>query len=409
MFIRYKTDEKGNNQPVAKVYTAKEHNIHNSQIDKDALWAIRRIQGAGEKAYLVGGAVRDMLLGRSPKDFDIATSASPRQIQRLFWNSRIIGRRFRIVHLFFGNNKILEVTTFRSDEEDFEDGNNNIFGTIEQDSRRRDFSMNALYYNPVDQHLLDFCGGIEDIKKGVIRSLIPLSYSFKEDPVRMVRAVKYKCTTGFRFKLDVAWALRRNASNLEGVSTSRMTDEVFKILNTGCSDMIFHELRKRKMLGHILPCLEVYIDFEKERESLRELDQKVQEAKKENKEVSQAEMIYYLVRPVITLQGPGYEGEDNYKEAFRQIKVILAPMTPPNYEIERAVELILENLGLKTKHRRKKDLKKTKPVPAKDKSAKKVHRKRKKPSNASETAAVSTDTPAEEVHKQIASAEAAEV
>lgn len=402
MFIRYKTDEKGNNRPVAKVYTAKDHNIHNSQIDKDALWAIRRIQNSGENAYLVGGAVRDMLLGRTPKDFDIATSASPRQIQRLFWNSRIIGKRFRIVHIFFGN-KILEVTTFRSDEEDFEDGNNNIFGTIEQDSRRRDFSMNALYYNPVDQHLLDFCDAIEDIKKGVIRSLIPLSHSFKEDPVRMVRAVKYKCTTGFRLKLDVSFAIRMNASNLEKVSTSRMTDEVFKILNTGCADEIFQELKKRKMLGHIIPCLEMYMKFEKERESLRELDKKVQEAKRENRELPQSDMIYYLVRPLITLSGPGYEGEDNFKEVFRQIKVLLSPMTPPNYEIERAAELVLLSMGLKTRHRKKKDPKKAKSAPVKDKSVKKIHRKRKKVNKGSEK------TAAHEVEKQITLAEEAEV
>ena len=155
MFTRYKTDSRGRNIPVAKVYTHDEHPIRNSQIDKDALWVIRRIQANGEKAYIVGGAIRDLMLGRAPKDFDIATSASPRQIQRLFWNSRIIGRRFRIVHIFF-NNKIIEVTTFRSDEENFGEGNNNIFGTMEQDSHRRDFSINSLYYNPQDGHLIDF-------------------------------------------------------------------------------------------------------------------------------------------------------------------------------------------------------------------------------------------------------------
>ena len=105
-------------------------------IDRDALWAIRKLQASGAEAYVVGGSIRDLMLGRIPKDFDIATSASPRQVQRLFWNSRIIGKRFRIVHLFFGE-KIIEVTTFRSEEENFEEGNNNVFGTIEQDAKRR--------------------------------------------------------------------------------------------------------------------------------------------------------------------------------------------------------------------------------------------------------------------------------
>ena len=133
MFTRYKTDEKGRRSIVAKVYTSKEHNIHTSQIDKDCLWVVKKLWASGHKAYIVGGAVRDMLLGRRPKDFDVATSASPRQVQSVFWNSRAIGKRFRIVHIFFAN-KIIEVTTFRSDEENFEEGKKNIFGTIEQDS-----------------------------------------------------------------------------------------------------------------------------------------------------------------------------------------------------------------------------------------------------------------------------------
>ena len=106
VFVRYKTDKHGKSVPVCKVYTAKEHPIRNSMIDRDALWAIKKIQGAGGEAYLVGGALRDIMLGHTPKDFDIGTSLSPRQVQRLFWNSRIIGKRFRIVHLFFGEKKI---------------------------------------------------------------------------------------------------------------------------------------------------------------------------------------------------------------------------------------------------------------------------------------------------------------
>ena len=174
--------------PVAKIYTEKEHHISVSDIDKDALWAIRKIQQNGGEAYIVGGAIRDMLLGRKPKDFDVATSLSPRQVQRLFWNARIIGKRFRIVHLFFSG-KIIEVTTFRSDEENFEDGRNNVFGTIEQDARRRDFSINSLYYNPSNGQLLDFCDAMQDFRKGVIRSLIQISFILYEDPVSMIRAL----------------------------------------------------------------------------------------------------------------------------------------------------------------------------------------------------------------------------
>ena len=347
MFTRYKSDEKGRRVAVAKVYTSKEHNIHNSQIDKDCLWAIRKMWSHGYKAYVVGGAVRDMILGKRPKDFDIATSASPKQIQRLFWNSRIIGKRFRIVHLFFAS-KIIEVTTFRSDEENFEEGNNNIFGTIEQDARRRDFSINALYYNPLDGHLLDFNNGLDDIRKKVIRSLIPLSYSFKEDPVRMIRAVKYSCTTGFRLKWDVKRALKRDSSCLEHVSISRLTDEALKIFNSGCSYQIILALHKYNLLPFILPGFELYIKYSNVLSALQELDEKVMSAKSGGSSFTLADILQIIARPVLVYDESRMSVSELSHELFRQIKVFVAPLTPPNYEIEKAVDLILAQDGLKT-------------------------------------------------------------
>lgn len=353
MFTRYKTDERGRSIPVARIYTAKEHNVHNSRIDKDALWAIRRIQAAGEQAYIVGGAVRDLLLGRNPKDFDIATSASPRQVQRLFWNSRIIGRRFRIVHIFFGN-KIIEVTTFRSDEENFEEGNNNIFGTIEQDSKRRDFSINALYYNPTDGHLVDFNNSMEDFKKRRIRSLIPLKYSFSEDPVRMIRALKYKNTTGFRLKLDVAFSLRRNASNIQGASISRLTDEMIKIFNCGSSYGVLTDMKKYGLLGYIMPCYAQYFSLPAVHESLKTLDERVTQGRNEGGKVpSFAEALSIIAAPLILPPDTTLSAQEAVHEVFRQIKVLLAPMTPPNYELERAAELILASYGVKTVKKKK--------------------------------------------------------
>lgn len=360
MFTRYKTDSKGRNIPVAKVYTQNEHPICNSQIDKDALWVIRRIQANGEKAYIVGGAIRDLMLGKAPKDFDIATSASPKQIQRLFWNSRIIGRRFKIVHIFF-NNKIIEVTTFRSDEENFEEGNNNIFGTMEQDSHRRDYSINSLYYNPQDGHLIDFNNSLEDFKKKRIRSLIPLSYSFKEDPVRMVRAIKYECTTGFSLSLGVKLAIFRFHSAISGVSTSRLTDEFMKILSSGYSAPIVLELAKYKLLPLIAPCMSLYIKYDSFINDLKELDQRIKESRHAGlKDIQISEMISYLSRSVIVLPEVHHSYDELRREVFRQIKVLLAPLTPPNYEIERAAELILEFLGHKNRKKsaqRKKNLK----------------------------------------------------
>ena len=345
MFIRYKNDGKGRSVPVAKIYTQKEHPITNSQIDKDALWAIRKIQQAGGEAYIVGGAIRDMMLSRKPKDFDIATSLSPRQVQRLFWNARIIGRRFRIVHLFFSG-KIIEVTTSRSDEENFEDGRNNLYGTIEQDARRRDFSINSLYYNPSNGQILDFNDAMADFRKKVIRSLIPLSYTFSEDPVRMIRALKYQATTGFSLKHDVKKAIKKNAEHIQSCSTSRLTEEISKILASGFSYQILMNLRKYGLLQFILPCWSMYAGIDAVRESLEGLDSRINDAKKDGEPVAKEEQLYAFIKPLLVID-PEMAPEELFHEAFRQAKVLISPMTPPNYELEKAVDMVLRDLGIK--------------------------------------------------------------
>ena len=347
MFIRYRNDGKGRSIPVAKIYTEKEHHISSGDIDKDALWAIRKIQQSGGEAYIVGGAIRDLILGRKPKDFDIATSLSPRQVQRLFWNARIIGRRFRIVHLFFGG-KIIEVTTFRSDEENFEDGRNNVFGTIEQDARRRDFSINSLYYNPANGQLLDFCDALPDFRKRVIRSLIPLSYSFSEDPVRMIRALKYQVTTGFQLKHDVKKAIKKNAEKIQNCSTSRLTEEVAKILSSGSSYDILMNLRRYGLLPFILPCWSQYAALDSVSDSLGELDAEVKEARENGGNVSKEKLIYAFVKPLLVFSDiESMTPDEVFHECFRQIKILIAPLTPPNYELEKAVDIILSEMGIR--------------------------------------------------------------
>ena len=385
MFVRYKTDKNGKSVPVCKVYTAKEHPVRNSMIDKDALWAIKKIQNAGGEAYIVGGAIRDIMLGNTPKDFDIGTSLSPRQVQRLFWNSRIIGKRFRIVHLFFGD-KIIEVTTFRSDEENFGEGNNNVWGTIEQDARRRDFSINSLYYNPQKCELLDFGTSMEDFEKKIIRSLIPLKYSFIEDPVRMIRAVKYKVTTGFSLKWDVKLALLRNASNLQNCPASRLTEEVVKILSSGHSADIFHTMYQYRLLQYLLPAYAVHSELPSMGESLRILDDKVKNAVENGLEKpGKAEMFYYMIRSAIIIDPSLSLGWDEYmKDAFRQAKVMLSPITPANFELERAVTLLLSEKGIRcNKPKKKKKAQKSASMDAEKAVNPKVkRRKRKKQSNA---------------------------
>ena len=393
MFVRYKTDKNGKSIPVCKVYTAKEHPVRNNMIDKDALWAIKKIQNAGGEAYIVGGAIRDILLGKTPKDFDIGTSLSPRQVQRLFWNSRIIGKRFRIVHLFFGD-KIIEVTTFRSDEENFGEGNNNVWGTIEQDARRRDFSINSLYYNPQKCELLDFGTSMEDFEKKIIRSLIPLKYSFIEDPVRMIRAVKYKVTTGFSLKWDVKLALFRNASQLQNCPASRLTEEVVKILSSGHSADIFHTMYQYRLLQYLLPAYAVHSELPSMSESLRILDEKVKNAVERGLEKpGKAEMFYYMIRSAIIIDSSlSQEWDECMKDAFRQAKVMLSPITPANFELERAVTLLLSEKGIRcNKPKKKKKAQKNASFDTEKAVNPKVkRRKRKKTGNAKQKETIET-------------------
>ena len=347
MLIRYKQDEQGKTLPVANIYTQSEHKIQTHLLDKDALWAIKKLQSSGAEAYLVGGAVRDLMLGHIPKDFDIATSASPRQIQRMFWNARIIGKRFKLVHLVF-KDKVLEVSTFRSGEE-VSDGNNNVFGSIDQDAKRRDFSINSFYYDPTNGQLLDFNRAMEDFKKKKISSIIALDESFTEDPVRMVRAIKYSVTTGFSLRWNVKHAIRKYSNELSRVSSSRLTEEVSKILASGHSQKIINELHKYKLLVFMLPAFSVYAHFPQVQASLKELDEQVMKAKtRQGGEVVIADMLKALVDPLIVFTDDQMTSDQRFKETFRQIKILISPITPSNYDVELASQRLLTERGFKT-------------------------------------------------------------
>ena len=204
MLTRYKQTENGKRKKLANVYIAEDHGIKRNQLDREALAVTGRLQRAGFDAYVVGGAVRDLLIGKRPKDFDVVTNAPPRRIRRIFRNSRIIGKRFQLVHVFFGET-IVEVSTFRTGTQTSEE---TIFGTMEEDVRRRDFTMNALYYDPEKEHIIDYVGGVDDIRARRVRALVPVEASFLEDPVRMIRALRYAATTGFTLRGKISKHIR---------------------------------------------------------------------------------------------------------------------------------------------------------------------------------------------------------
>ncbi len=353
MRIRYTTDEQGKAVKQAVVYSQEDHGIPRRFIDSDALWIAKRLKKAGHECYIVGGAVRDLLLGKQPKDFDLATDARPRQVKKLFRNAWIIGRRFRLVHVRFSDGKVIEVATFRSDKVP-QGKNNNEFGTLAQDVRRRDFSLNALYYDPVSSDLIDFVGGYEDVVHHRVRPVVPLDYTFDEDPVRMLRGVKYGVTTESKIPRNVRKAILASAEKLGGCSASRLSEELFKILQSGEARNITEAFYRYHLLSPLLPQLGPRVQAEKSlRNELLQKLSELDEAKAEGKAPGRGDMLAALLQPFLEAdrffdrpeQPPLPEAEIRMKEYLR-------PLTAPNKDIEDALRIIYREKGYQLAKRR---------------------------------------------------------
>ncbi|MDP3017109.1 MAG: polynucleotide adenylyltransferase PcnB [Deltaproteobacteria bacterium] len=217
-----------------------EHPISRSLIDEEALKVLYRLHRHGFSSCLVGGSVRDLLLGKVPKDFDIATNAHPHEIHALFKNSRIIGRRFRLVHVFFKGGKVVEVSTFRSHSEFEEtltdDGQilkTDSFGTPQEDALRRDITINGLLYNIADFSIIDYVGGIADLQKKIIRTIGDPDDKFKQDPVRMIRVIRHAARTGFHIEEKTYQAILNHREEIKKCSPSRVRDEFLRELKEG--------------------------------------------------------------------------------------------------------------------------------------------------------------------------------
>jgi len=236
--IRYYRNAEGAIQAKARIYDHAESNIDAANIDKEAIAIIKRLVSHGYSAYIVGGAVRDLILGKQPKDFDIVTDALPNRIRKVFSNSRIIGKRFKLVHVY-ANQKIYEVSTFRS----LANGSiGNEYGTIFEDVQRRDFTVNALYYDPIADEVIDFVQGLDDLRDRKLKAIIALDKIFIEDPVRMVRGVKYAAANQFAIPFSLRIAIRRDAVFLSRVSASRLSEEFYKIIASGRTAAILKDL-----------------------------------------------------------------------------------------------------------------------------------------------------------------------
>lgn len=240
-----------------------EHHISRSNIGTNALKVLYRLHRSGYQAHLVGGSVRDLLLGREPKDFDVATDASPEEVRTVFRNCRLIGRRFRLAHVYFKDG-VVEVATFRGGGSDADgDGKvrteegvivrDNVFGTLEEDAFRRDFTVNALYYNIADFTVLDHVGGVEDLRAGRVRLIGDPERRYCEDPVRMLRAVRFAAKLGFFIEAATAAPIPGMSPMLEEVPPARLFEEVNKLFLSGTGVAAYQMLRRFRLFERLFP------------------------------------------------------------------------------------------------------------------------------------------------------------
>jgi poly(A) polymerase len=269
---------------------ASEHGIDHSLLDEHAVRVVSTLKQAGHEAYIVGGAVRDLLVGRRPKDFDVATNATPEQVKSLFRRAFVIGRRFRLVHVVFGRGReheVIEVSTFRAyrdaSEADTVQGNertskaelagkthvvdasgrvlrDNVWGPQIEDAARRDFTVNAMYYDPETRIVVDFHHGITDAKRRVLRMIGDPAMRYREDPVRLVRVVRFAAKLGFTIEKKTAAAMAEAIPLLANVPTSRLFDEMIKLLQTGHALASIEALRTHGLHRGVFPVLEAVYD-----------------------------------------------------------------------------------------------------------------------------------------------------
>jgi len=274
-----------------------DHIISRKQISDAAVRTLYGLKKGGYEAYMVGGGVRDLLLGREPKDFDVATDASPEQIRKLFRSCMLIGRRFRLAHVRFGR-EVIEVATFRAGadetgtsggEQVTENGRlvrDNVYGTLEQDARRRDFTINALYYNIRDFSVVDYADGMADLHAGLLRLIGDPEARYREDPVRMLRAVRFAAKLGFRIEADTEAPIPDMAHLLDDIPPSRLYEEVLKMFHNGSAVQGFELLRHYGLFGVLFPYTEAALALEQDAypitlvtKALANTDQRIAEGK----------------------------------------------------------------------------------------------------------------------------------
>ncbi len=337
-----------------------DHNVSRKQIDEDAITILYRLKKAGFEAYIVGGAIRDLLRGLSPKDIDIATDATPQQIRRLFRNSRTIGKRFMIVHVFFGN-KNIEVATLRQstrstsdfvlpdpnhDEKDLYLRDDNCWGDVETDSFRRDFTINGLYYDIRDFSLIDWVGGIQDIHDETIRCIGNPQIRFREDPVRMFRAIKFAARFSYTVEPETAQGMHECMNEISKASAFRVTEEMFRILIQRNRRNGLLLLKEYGVFNHVWhQWLETIGDegFEQVADFLEQVDTAAEEGRYVPMEVTTAGLFLPLLDQADAHNDNFHEHASRMVEEVRQLSTV---MDLPKRLVAQAILLLRGQLYL---------------------------------------------------------------
>jgi poly(A) polymerase len=355
-----------------RVLARPEHRISRGNLSSEALKVLYRLHRSGYAAYLVGGSVRDLLLGKRPKDFDIATNARPQEIRRLFRNSRTIGRRFRLVHVYFRGG-IVEVATFRASPEppespqDWEEAAADeaeadaaierpqstteevVYGTPAEDARRRDFTVNALFYNIADFSVIDHVGGIDDLERGVLRTIGEPNQRFIEDPVRMMRALEYSVRLGFEIDPDTQEAIVAQQDLIVDASAPRLTYELLESLRSGHAAGIHEAWRKAGVFTRAFP--DIPIDTDESMHVLKMVDDQIASGR----EFSDPSLIgcYFLGRFLaIAEEETSDTGRIDNPQLLDRLRASLEPASTSMHLSNQTLHLMHQGLFALTKMRR---------------------------------------------------------
>lgn len=309
------------------VFARADHPVSRKDISKNALKVLYRLHNSGFEAYLVGGGVRDILLGRTPKDFDIVTNARPEQVRELFRNSRLIGRRFKLVHVVFGRD-VIEVATFRGHHSSVDSGReatqnasgrilrDNVYGNIEEDAERRDFTMNAIYYNIADCSLLDFAGGVADIKRRKLALIGDPHVRYREDPVRMLRAVRFSAKLDLKLDKQTTRVFKELGGLLADIPPARLFDESLKLLLAGSAMTTWRLLEQFELTQYLFPTVQGLaadsLSFAFIKAGLEATDARIAQ----NKPANPSFLFAMLLWPALEEAAQDYQEEYGHFEAY---------------------------------------------------------------------------------------------